>query len=124
MRPMSSAASIDISPHRWSHTLFNVSIHDSTLFLSSHPWMDICVPMVTPDPGHARRPVTNHQSTIVRTRRPPPCPLPCSYFPLLSLPSALLLVPSYIWNQPLPFYEPMYAHIVVFGTSYQVYARD
>ncbi|KAF8574548.1 hypothetical protein K439DRAFT_1642118 [Ramaria rubella] len=33
-----------------------VSVPDSTLFLSSYPRMDICAPMVTPDPGYARRP--------------------------------------------------------------------
>ncbi|KAF8579086.1 hypothetical protein K439DRAFT_419170 [Ramaria rubella] len=37
------------------------------------PLMDICTVMVTPDPVYARRP--SRQSPIVRTRRPPPCPL-------------------------------------------------
>ncbi|KAF8573870.1 hypothetical protein K439DRAFT_1642631 [Ramaria rubella] len=32
-----------------------VSVPDPTLFISSHPWMDICAPMITLYPGYARR---------------------------------------------------------------------
>ncbi|KAF8579745.1 hypothetical protein K439DRAFT_368086 [Ramaria rubella] len=88
------------------------------------PLMDISAPMVTPDPGNARRPSCH--CTCVRTRRPPRCtPSPVRFS--CPLPSSSISPCRVLHLEPpaTPHsYKAMDARILVFGTSYQVYARD
>ncbi|KAF8574554.1 hypothetical protein K439DRAFT_1624234 [Ramaria rubella] len=63
IRPISSPACIDISPHQWYHSLFDTSPSLRILRYSSLR-TPICAPMVTPDSGISPCTVLRLEQTV------------------------------------------------------------